>query len=75
MMHIDYKTKNGNLYRIEYRLCGFFKWEWDILLWSPAPDKSDWLGLTFGWERTVSPKRIMEEILRNYAEYKDRQNE
>lgn len=73
MKQIDYETAKGNLYRIEYRLCGFFNYEWDILLYSPITinANSSWLGLCFGRDRTLFPKRFMIDILRRYAEYKD----
>ena len=71
MKKIDYETAKGNLYRIQYRLCGLFNWEWDILLYSPGKANSSWLGMCFGRDRTLFPNQFMSDILRRYAEYKD----
>ena len=70
MRRLERTTKAGNKYMIEYRLCGLFKWEWDVCLYSPDP-RGDWLGLTFGWERTLFPRRAMRKVLEWYSEYKD----
>ena len=72
--HIDYTTKRGNEYRIVYHLKGFFLWEWDVLL-RVNDDKGEWCGLTFGWERTLRPKRVMSAILKHYSESRDTRNE
>ena len=68
--HIDYRTKRGSSYRIVYRLKGLFLWEWDVLL-RVNDEKGDWCGMTFGWERTLRPKRVMQNILRTYSENRE----
>lgn len=73
MKHIDYITKRGYEYRIVYRLIGLFKYGWDILI-KKSEKEDDYLWLTFGWERTVTPKQIMTCILRGYSENKDEYN-
>ena len=71
---IIYVTERGYVYKIVYGMCGFFLWEWDILI-KVTEKEDDWLGLTFGQERTIFPFRTMERILRSYAEWKDSDNE
>lgn len=70
---IDYISQHRYYYRIAYRKVGLFEYEWDILV-RRSEDEHDFLGLTFGWEKTLFPKKAMTDILIGYAEWKDEEN-
>lgn len=71
---IDYITERGYEYRIVYHKIGACLWEWDILV-RVSEKEDDYLGLTFGEEKTMFPEKKMAKILVGYAEYKDDQNQ
>ena len=54
---IDYITQHRYYYRIVWHKVGFNLYEWDILV-RMSEKEDDYLGLTFGEERTLFPKKI-----------------